>query len=230
MTIILAGGGDPPQSISTDRHYAALIRASPARQGSDLQFIPNAVIPDWSTDQAVDWLQRDSFADLSIKVVDDLAHIAELPEPRSIFLMGGNTFRLLNDILKNSAEPFLRHYAEEGILYGCSAGAIVLGQSIRSAYLGQEADTNDVGLSQFDGLDLLGGLNVLPHFVPADLDSIKGLVEEEGSGCLCIAEDGGALWDGRTITNVGASELLLVRPGIEAVNVALNGAFTPIGA
>jgi peptidase E len=218
MKVILSGGGDPPQSILTDKYYRNLILESSSRGGADILFVPDAVIPDWSINQAVEWLRRDTFEDLTVEI-GYLAQIRQQPEPRSIFLMGGNTFRLLDAFLAWDTGPFLRRYANEGIVYGCSAGSIILGKSIRTAFLGQEPDANEVGLDRFEGLDLLCGLNIVPHFVEADLESVADLVDAELSGCLCIAEDGGALWDGSDLINIGASELLLCLPGSRQVIV-----------
>ncbi len=77
-----------------------------------------------------------------------------------IYMMGGNTFYLLNMIRKYSFDNSIRDFINKGKIYiGSSAGSEILGSSIETAL---SYDENKVNMSDFTGLKLLNGL-IIPH-------------------------------------------------------------------
>ncbi len=77
-----------------------------------------------------------------------------------IYMMGGNTFYLLDMIRKNNFEKEIKDFIKSGKVYiGSSAGSEILGDSIDIA-LGY--DDNNVGMADFTGLKIVDGL-VIPH-------------------------------------------------------------------
>jgi dipeptidase E len=79
-----------------------------------------------------------------------------------LFLMGGNTFYLLDIMRKTNCKELFSKYINDKVVIGASAGSIVFGSTIGFIYE-LEPEANDlVGLTDFTGLGLTN-INVLPH-------------------------------------------------------------------
>lgn len=77
-----------------------------------------------------------------------------------IYMMGGNTFYLLDTIRKYNFDKDIISFLEKGKLYiGSSAGSVIMGKSIETS-LGY--DENSVDMKDFTGLGFVDGL-VIPH-------------------------------------------------------------------
>ena len=77
-----------------------------------------------------------------------------------IYMMGGNTFYLLDMIRKNNFDNEIRDFINAGKIYiGSSAGSEILGNSIDMA-IGY--DDNNVNMTDFTGLKIIDGL-IIPH-------------------------------------------------------------------
>lgn len=99
-----------------------------------------------------------------------LAEIAKLDSCTSLMITGGNTFRLLKNLRESGFDTAIKHFAKRKntILCGMSAGAIVLGKTIKAAELeGMEygSDVNDVGLTDLTGLNIVD-FESIPHYNP----------------------------------------------------------------
>lgn len=79
-----------------------------------------------------------------------------------LFIGGGNTFRLLNEIKRvNMFEPIREYLRNGGTAFGGSAGAIIFGEDLESCALD---DDNEAGLKDTGGFDVLDGISFLCHF------------------------------------------------------------------
>ena len=77
-----------------------------------------------------------------------------------IYMMGGNTFYLLDVIRKTSFDDKIRDFLSKGKIYiGSSAGSIIIGNTIEAA---APFDENNVGMAEFTALKLVDGI-VVPH-------------------------------------------------------------------
>ena len=108
--------------------------------------ITNVVVP--SLDMAR------SFEDLASK---------NLNEYSAIFIGGGNTYKLLKGLKESGAFDKIQEYIQNnGIVVGCSAGAVVCGKDIDII---ASMDPNDVKLIDTKGFDVLSGISVFPHYI-----------------------------------------------------------------
>ena len=84
-----------------------------------------------------------------------------------LYIGGGNTYKLLNDLKTSGAFGKIRDYLlrEDGVVYGGSAGAIIFGRDLDSC---STDDENEVGLKDPAGFDLLGGYSLLCHYTNRD--------------------------------------------------------------
>ena len=77
-----------------------------------------------------------------------------------IYMMGGNTFYLMDMIRKYNFDTVIKKAMDNGIIYiGSSAGSIILGNSVEYAL---PFDENNVNMKDFTGLKLIDGI-IIPH-------------------------------------------------------------------
>lgn len=79
-----------------------------------------------------------------------------------IYIGGGNTFNLLKDLKESGSYDKIKDYlADDGVVYGGSAGAIIFGKDLDACKL---EDKNEVNLKDITGFNLLNGYSLLCHF------------------------------------------------------------------
>ena len=79
----------------------------------------------------------------------------------AIYVLGGNTFYLMNKIRKFGFDEQIRNAIEKGILYiGSSAGSIVLGTTLKPAEI--YGDIPIVDKQDYEGLGIADGA-IIPH-------------------------------------------------------------------
>lgn len=144
---------------------------------------------------------------------EELAHFDML------FVGGGNTFDLLEHVMCHGfADPVRRFVANGGIFYGGSAGAILASDNIGIA---GAHDENENGLTELDGLGLISGATVLPHYGPDEEATGHLWSQQHGVTVLCIPERSGIrIFGGQArvlgrepIHVISAAGTTVVRPG-----------------
>ncbi|MBE6807717.1 MAG: hypothetical protein E7527_06925 [Ruminococcaceae bacterium] len=87
---------------------------------------------------------------------------AELAEYDAVEIIGGNPYYLLHSIRENGYAPCLAEFAEDKILIGCSAGALVLTPTLNLIDLYSQ-EMNIVGLKDLTACHLTD-IQLLPHY------------------------------------------------------------------
>lgn len=84
-----------------------------------------------------------------------------------IYIGGGNTYKLLNDLKKSGCFEKIKKYLieDDGIIYGGSAGAIIFGKDLDSC---KTDDDNEVGLIDNTGFNMINGYSLLYHYTSRD--------------------------------------------------------------
>jgi peptidase E len=210
MAILLAGGGNAKQSIEVDLAFRKSLPASPS-----VLFLPHAITTStWSLEQAMNWVtSRDAFDGIEIRPCTDLATLGqELRSADAVFIMGGNTFELLQAVREAGVADHLLRCVRDGLVYGCSAGAIIAGETIHTSAAGRVSDDNTPGLTDLQGLRAVPGLNIYPHYDTVEDTAIQSLVTEHGWPILAISECGGCLCSHSLFTNIGSDAVALFLP------------------
>jgi dipeptidase E len=132
-----------------------------------------------------------------------------------IYIGGGNTYSLLDDLRKNDLVQPLKDYVDaEGMVYGGSAGAIILGEHIGTAV----GDENYVGLNDFDGLGLARGYDFRPHYTERHRQAVTDHIERTGNPVMCCPEESGVRLQGDEARVLGKKPVIL-RLGNQEIRV-----------
>jgi dipeptidase E len=124
-----------------------------------------------------------------------------LEEFDAIYLGGGNTYLLMAELMNSSFDQHLRTYAHQGgIIYGGSAGAVVLGKDIRTV---SHMDRNHIGLAEMNCLNLTNDHSIWPHYQPGEDKHIEEFVQMHQQPVLAISERSGVILEGGRMRAVG---------------------------
>lgn len=207
--VVLAGGGGAAASRLLDEVFASWIGSG------RLLYLPLALQEERHTAAAA-WL-RSTFEPLGVCHIESWSafdgHDAlELVDFDGVYIGGGNTYRLLQQVRTSGFDKAITRFIREGgPVYGGSAGAILLGSDIDTALLA--GDSNDVRLTSTRGLDVLSGWSVVCHYQAQDFERTHAFTLDRGLRALALSERAGIILD-----RDGARS-----QGTEAV-VALDGA------
>jgi len=137
--------------------------------------------------------------DVQFETVDDLFKLRDLKGLDGIYIGGGNTWSLIQEI-KNSnfSYQLLQYFEAGGQVYGGSAGAIILGKRIDT-----HDDENKIGLSDMEGLNLLGNYSVACHFKDDQHDRFKAWAIKNKFPIICLPEETGLIIENSIARCVG---------------------------
>lgn len=198
--IILAGGGGAEESRPLDELLAAWIGP-----GGRLLYLPIALRGIRTFDSCRDWITS-TFAPLNIANITLWTELGEheaddLQAFDAIYIGGGNTYSLMAELIASGFDRHLKDYARaRGILYGGSAGAVVLGRDIRTI---RRVDPNHVRLAEVNCLDLAAGYSISPHYAPGQDDFIEDFVRTHRLPVLAISERSGVVVEAGQLRSIG---------------------------
>ena len=201
--IFLGGGGNAEQSAVLDFELAEYLDATDGL--NSCLYIPAAMNED-SHPAANSWF-RENYGHLfdDIDMLGDLSDMESLSKPYGVvYIGGGNTGRLLDQVHQNNFDRYLRwHMDNGGAIYGGSAGAMILGASILTTSAAEHSSHNN------DGLNMLGGRSVVAHYdgEAQQIDTVI-LSRKLKSRILAISEDAGVIvYENNSLRAVGGIAL-----------------------
>lgn len=201
--LYLGGGG------SVEQEAALWAEAFPA--GVAVAIWPFAHATAEGRDASIAWM-RQALASRAVAQVDAWPELdgaeRSLAGVDIVAIPGGNTFDLLHVLRSTGLLSLLRdHLRNGGRLYGGSAGAVLAGADIGIA---RTADRNDAGITDTRGLDLLGGVDVLPHYSDHQRAPARAHSRANDRAVLCLPEASGVVVSGNLLRNVGPESVELV--------------------
>lgn len=198
--IILSGGGDIETSFKLDEKYFSLLK-----NNAKILYIPVALDRDKIGFEACyDWFSVliSKYAgekDIDFTMLLENDKIPDFGAYDSIYIGGGNTFKLLDYINRNNISKNIIEYSKNnGIVYGGSAGAIVLGKDIRTV-----EEENDKNYSYFNGLNLLENKSTICHYTESLDKKIFEIVKKINSQIIAIPEDSGIILNDKIMKVIG---------------------------
>ena len=129
---------------------------------------------DFSYDDCYKWFQK-QVINVDVKGIDmprsfEQFTSLDFNNYSAIFIGGGNTYKLLKGIKDNGIFEKINDYLNnDGIVIGCSAGAIIFGYDINSCLA---MDRNDVNLIDTKGFDKINGKSIFAHYTNSKTEEI----------------------------------------------------------
>jgi len=215
--LFLSGGGHANKTKKLDRLFEANIP-----KGMPLLYIPIAMPQKIFTyGQCYDWIKV-VFPNLKIDMWTCLA--GRKPEGLSgygaIYFGGGNTYYLLNHIKETNFSSVLKkYYKSGGMIYGGSAGAIIFGKDIQTVGFGDDADRNEAGLKEFDGLNLVNGYSIQCHYSSHDDADLVRFSKKYKLNVIALPDDTGLVVEGKQMKVIGESNAVVFSKSSKVVYI-----------
>lgn len=207
MRVYITGGGESEHFKSLDQHYLKQI----GKEASIL-VVPVAAEQDEYeyTLERIEATYEDYGHRGKVEMITDLGKVNAdfLAQFDSIYIDGGNTFKLINEFKSNQFIEHLKAFvAQDKIIHGDSAAGIILGSHIQTAYLGEDGDENKANLQAFNGLNLFDNWAFHAHYEFDDDEQIQDLVYERGASILALAEPCGIFIENNNVQVFGHEDL-----------------------
>lgn len=164
MRIFLCGGGCGQQTVDANKKLNEVID-----HNKPILYIPLAM-PSESYPSCYEWI-KDELKEIDVPNIDMVVSGTDLFNKNlenysALFIGGGNTFKLLKDLKDSGSFEKIKVFIDNnGIVFGGSAGAIILGQCIDTC---KYADENEVDLKDLMGFDVVSHFSFLCHFTNQD--------------------------------------------------------------
>lgn len=205
MKLILSGGGKGKQTREIDSLFFEFVK------NKKVVFIPHSRKKEefenslnWITENLFLPFKQDNFemwTNLYDKSIKDLYNVG------GIIIGGGNTFRLLKELKNSKFIETLRKFIEDGkIVYGISAGAIILAKNILTA---NPIDENKVELVDLDGMNLLDEMDIFCHYEEKYDKEIYKIIEKENIEIIGIPEGTGICLENFSKKIIGSNSAFL---------------------
>jgi dipeptidase E len=185
MKIVVGGGGNEITSFDSHKVFYEQLK-----DNKSVLYIPIALLDNkHSPNSCLKWFKK-AFNKFDLKSVDMITDFNDsitnnLNKYGGIYIGGGNTYKLLNKIYTSGFNKKLISYLKEDrVIYGGSAGAIILGKSIDTA---RYADTNNYPNLDTHGLNVLDNYSIWCHYQEKDYSNINQLTNE-GLKIIAIGE------------------------------------------
>lgn len=166
MRIFLCGGCSGQQTIATNKRLNEVID-----HNKPILYIPLAKQSE-SYPSCYEWIKGE-LKDVDVPNIEMVTSATDLFNKNlenysALFIDGGNTFKLLNDLKDSGSFEKIKEFIEnDGIVFGTGAGAMILGQCIDTC---KYTDKNEVGLQDLIGFALINYFSILCDFPSQDAE------------------------------------------------------------
>ncbi|MFH1049234.1 MAG: Type 1 glutamine amidotransferase-like domain-containing protein [Patescibacteria group bacterium] len=200
--IFLAGGGSVDDSRVIDKRFTATVDTK-----KPLVYVPNA-IKSRPYEKGLLWLKAAMlpFGVTDIEMLDvNQSSYPQITSVAGIYIGGGDSVKLLQEIKKSGFDNYLLEIIAAGLpVYGGSAGAIILGEDIRTA-----PEARSLNPEETIGLKMVYNFSVFCHYVSNKKMEVQKLSHLLGHGIIAIPEkSGGHLCDNHLV-NYGTEAIVI---------------------
>lgn len=202
----MSGGGNEKQSFPLDKFFFDTL----PKNGRFL-YIPIALRGHKLYSTAHLWMKNitelHERTDVQFETVDDPSkyNLEVIKEFDGIYIGGGNTWSLIQEIRESGFADVLIQYIEAGgQVYGGSAGAIIMGKRIDT-----HDDENKIGLQDVSGFNFLNNFSVACHFKDEQNDRFKAWVSDHNLPIVCLPEETGLVIESGVALCVGTKPCVI---------------------
>lgn len=218
MKLFLCGGGSGEKTVDAMDRFGQIIDKS-----KPLLYVPLAM-ESCRYSSCLEWITNEmkiiNFS--NIEMVESKEELARknYNDYCAIFIGGGNTYKLLNDIKKSGAFDKIKKYIEnDGIIFGGSAGAIILGKDIDTCKY--EDNNKIIGLNDTSGFNTLNNISLLCHWnkdeqlTKINMDYL--IKFSKNKKILYLPERNTIFINGKTIEMIGKEKYCVFEDGMKTI-------------
>lgn len=223
--IYISGGGDEKDSYLLDKDFIQNISGI----GKTILYIPIAMDENvHSYESCYDWVRNllssaggdiinvTMWTDLNNKNREDLNKFD------AIYIGGGNTFKLLRHIYESNFFPVIKEFITDGgVIYGGSAGAIIMGQNINTV-----PEENNENYEYEKGFSMIGDYSVICHYQDSLDDRIRQYIKTYNNPVIALTERSGLKIIGSSVKVIGYNPVTIFNLNNEKVLVERDNEFT----
>lgn len=211
MRLYLCGGGSGNQILCALSNFSKRLDKT-----KPILYIPLAM-EESKYDSCYDWFENEiKYMKLNkFEMVKSSLELSEkdLNNYSALFIGGGNTYKLLNEIKKYSNyENIMKYLKNGGTVFGGSAGAIIFGKDINSCLLD---DKNDIGITDTSGFNLLNDYSILCHLKNKNLKRNKKYLinYSKNNKVIYLKEEHVILITDNKVSIIGNSKYMIFKDG-----------------
>jgi len=201
--IFLAGGGGAEDSKFLDEQFVKMLDLT-----KPLVYIPNAMRSK-PYQSCLEWFHS-VMVPLGVTVIemwDDLRPRRPIDGIAGVYIGGGDTVKLLKEIREAGFEEYLLKVARSGVpLYGGSAGAIILGEDIRTA-----PEASQMNATEAQGIELITDHSIVCHYKVDDQETTMKLSKDLRQNIIAIPEKAGGYVTEGMFTNYGTEPIVIIQ-------------------
>lgn len=202
--IYLSGGGDADKTTIIDSLF---LKNLPKKE---ILFIPIAKTADmngykksriWLTNK-LNKLSKDF---VNVSMVLDFNKCKNIGNVSAVYIGGGNTYKLLKLMSESGFLPILEKYIKDGgIVYGASAGAVLMGKNI-STYIEDKyiLENKKHKYTLTKGMALIGNYSIITHFHESGYEKVKEYFKKNNNPVIAIPEGIGLMVKDNCMTVMG---------------------------
>jgi len=198
--IYLSGGGNEKESFPLDKFFFNTL----LKNGRFL-YIPVALRGNKLYKTTHLWmkgiLELHKRTDIQFEMADNLLkyRLEDLKNFDAVYIGGGNTWNLMQELRSSGfSNEIIQYIKNGGIVYGGSAGAIILGKNIDT-----HNDANKINLKDTSGFNLLSGYSVTCHYINEQNNRFRDWSISNNSPILCLPEETGLIFGDNSALCVG---------------------------
>jgi dipeptidase E len=192
-TMFLSGGGDIHQTHEIDKKYFTLLG-----NNARILYIPLAMeMTMMRAESCYAWFSDllathdDGSKEIDFTMMTEQNNSIDLSHFDSVYIGGGNTYKLLDFISKSGLIDRIQTFVTNGgAVYGGSAGAMILGKDIDAVDF-----ENDKNYPYHFGLNLLQGKSISCHYESNHDTKLLELSKKIDSEIIALPENAGLIID-----------------------------------
>lgn len=203
--LFLSGGGNEKQTKVLDEIFIKNI--------NKLLYIPIA----WNDtlyDGCISWFNKMLALhkkEAKVDVLTELDKKINLNDYDAVYIGGGNTFKLLNEIkINNFDKKLIDYYNSGGTIYGGSAGALIFGYDIYPALLCKDKDVNKVRLKDLSGMNMVKGHDLQCHFEEDQIQEHQKYIKKSNRNIVAIPEESALMIENDKLTVIGTKPITMI--------------------
>ncbi len=218
MKLYLSGGGSGKQNL-----YAYINFFKSINKNKPILYIPLALNCN-KYNECYKWFKKEIeyFNFTNFEMVTSSIELSKLNlnNYSSLFIGGGNTYKLLKELQENSNLEKIKNFLlNDGIVYGGSAGAIIFGKDIDGCLLTDKKIDIDT-----KGLNFLNNYSLLCHFNKSNLKLNENYLKEYSkmNKLIFLPEEDVIVITDKKIRIIGNKEYCLFYKGTPFIHNSSN--------